>query len=387
MHQTSVSAYLTGKVPMHDAVRQALEVFVTRLEANSLGTTGTATIPIPILGNAPVSAAPAAPKIPSFARTFASIPVDGAAEKKDGVEPVAAAPSGPQLVEFPVDRGYQLAEMVRTSQKSGEITATFSLRKMLMWARATYLLQSAGFDYEDAIAGGFHLAAEGKSYGEERTFLRNSYQAVFNRECKLPRVKKRGDTKHPAYHLIKVIVEQSLPLWLYGPTGSGKTHTALEVLSDIGRPGLRIQGTGDMTVDDLLGGFGAKNGSTQFEYGPLPQAMMQGAGLIIDEITACPAEVLFELQAVLEGNPLVIKKNRGEVIQPQPGFTIIACDNTIGLGEASEYVGTNVMNEAFRDRFLFAEFDYMPADLEKAAVKLQLGNFLTERKWLASAKA
>jgi cobaltochelatase CobS len=160
----------------------------------------------------------------------------------------------------------------------------------------------------------------------------------------------------------------------------------MDIAKRLNRKFYRIQGTGDMTVDDLLGGWSAKDGSTYKEMGPLPLAMGfdgEPGLLIVDEATAIPSEVLFELHAVLEGAPLVIKKFRGMTIEPKPGFGVMINDNTIGQAEANEYVGTNMMNEAFRDRFLFLDYDYMPKDRELKAVTMGIDRFTSE--WVKEA--
>jgi MoxR-like ATPase len=129
-----------------------------------------------------------------------------------------------------------------------------------------------------------------------------------------------------------------------------------------------------------VGTFGlrASNGATEtiFEYASIPHAMSatirgdeSGRGLpcIVDEISLADSGALMTLQAVLEGEPLTISENGGETIFPDPGFQLIACDNTRGLGEAVAYVATLPVNEAFRDRFLFCEIGYSPN--EKAIIR------------------
>jgi hypothetical protein len=45
---------------------------------------------------------------------------------------------------------------------------------------------------------------------------------------------------------------------------------------------------------------------------------------------------------------------------------ILVTDNTRGLGESVEYVGTQAINEATRDRFYFVEFGSMEQEQELA---------------------
>lgn len=359
LHQSSISGYLNGNVDMPEAVQKALESLL------------------------PATGVVSGQKKPSFARTMASIPDGIGASATPAAPEVPAGP--PPKQGFPLDEAYKIVSMVRKANDGHELTATFSLRKTLMWGRAYALLQSDGYSDADALAGSFHLAVEAKTVGEEQQFLKNAFQSIFGLESMVPQIKasksRKDGNRHPSAYLMEPIVKAAIPIWLSGATGAGKTHETEALAARVGRTYHRIQGTGDMSVDDLLGGFGAKNGTTQFEYGPLPLAMKEGAVLNIDEITVIPSEVLFELQAILEGKPLVIKKNRGEVVTAAPGFTVIACDNTVGLAESPEYIGTKPMNEAFRDRFLFVHFSYLPEEVEKAAIKQQLEAFAVAQGW------
>jgi len=372
-HPSSISSYLNGNAQMPLAVQQAIESLITVSTAAAAGATST----------------PTSGHTPSFARTMASVP-EGRVPSADDTTSSLVGPNGPPPKQgFPLDTAYQIVRMVRRANDAHELTATFSLRKALMWGRAYALLQQDGYSDADALSGAFHLAVEAKTVGEEQQFLKNAFQNVFAMESRVPAVKAKQAMKdgnrHPSAYLIEPIVQACIPLWLVGATGTGKSHETEALAARVGRTYHRIQGTGDMSVDDLLGGFSAKNGTTQFEHGPLPLAMKEGAVLNIDEITVIPSEVLFELQAVLEGKPLVIKKNRGEVVTAAPGFCVIACDNTVGLAESPEYIGTKPMNEAFRDRFLFVHFDYLPEAVEKAAIAQTLQAFAAAQGWATAA--
>jgi hypothetical protein len=278
------------------------------------------------------------------------------------------------IAPFPHEAALKLAGTVRKAQETGELTTTFSLRKLQLWGELYTILQVESYSAKDALAAAFHLAVQAKTYGDERTFLNNVYQAVFGDDPKPPVVKppKGSAPQHPQAPLLRILLKHRIPVWLYGMTGVGKSFTVRQLSEELQRPFVRCQATGDMTVDDLLGGMGAHQGSTHFEHGPLPQAMRQGAILNIDEISFCSADVDAELHAVLEGAPLVIKKNRGEVVQAADGFTLVVNDNTLGLGERPEHVGTKVKNEAFRDRFAFLEFTHLPTTIEDRIVRDRL---------------
>src|SRR5690606_24744216 len=164
----------------------------------------------------------------------------------------------------------------------------FSLRKLMMWGEAFYLLQREGFDHNEALAGAFHLAAEAKTFGEDATYLREAFEKVFGFDVKPPRV--HGNTaradgnRHPADYLVEPVIREGRPVWMCGPTGSGKSHGSKDMPRRLGRPWLRVQGSDDSTVDDLVGGHVVRDRNTYFEYGPLPLMMKAGGVLIVDEV-------------------------------------------------------------------------------------------------------
>jgi MoxR-like ATPase len=102
------------------------------------------------------------------------------------------------------------------------------------------------------------------------------------------------------------------------------------------------------------------------------EAMKRGAVLLLDEIDLASHKVM-SLQSVLEGKGYFVKK-LGEWIEPANGFTVIATANTKGKGsDDGRFVGTNVLNEAFLDRFSVAMYQAYPSEaiekkiLQKAA--------------------
>ena len=144
----------------------------------------------------------------------------------------------------------------------------------------------------------------------------------------------------------------SIPIFVYGPTGLGKTTAIIEAARKHNRKAIKFNVSVSTTVDDMVGGIRLENGNTEFKYGPLINAMLNGDIIVLDELDAGDPVVLMELQPILEGKSYTIKKT-GEVIEPKDGFMIIATGNTKGTGDQTggEYVGTNVLNKAFRDRF------------------------------------
>lgn len=162
-------------------------------------------------------------------------------------------------------------------------------------------------------------------------------------------------------------------LWIYGPTGSGKSSMVARVCAEMNCPVMRINMSADTTISSFIGQWGTKmiDGVQHIAFleGPLLKAMIEGAVLIIDEITATPAPILMSLQKILEETvagerpTFVCSDNEGKIYHAHPRFRIVATDNTNGEGDASgSYAGTNIMNRAFLDRFgLFSELTYPSA--------------------------
>ena len=152
---------------------------------------------------------------------------------------------------------------------------------------------------------------------------------------------------------VKQIVKSNMfyPVFITGLSGNGKTLMVEQACAALKREVIRVNFTVETDEDDLIGGFRLVNGETKFFKGPVITAMERGAVLLTDEIDlANPAKVMC-LQSILEGSGYFIKKT-GEFVEPKEGFTIIATANTKGKGsDDGRFIGTNVLNEAFLERY------------------------------------
>ena len=159
--------------------------------------------------------------------------------------------------------------------------------------------------------------------------------------------------------------KQFYPCFVTGLSGNGKTTMIEQVASKTKRPMFRVNITAETDEDDLLGGFRLINGDTVWQDGPVVQAMKQGAILLLDEIDLASVKVMC-LQPVLEGKGVFLKKT-GVWVTPVAGFTVFATANTKGKGDDhGRFIGTNVLNEAFLDRFpVTMEQDYPSAAQER----------------------
>jgi hypothetical protein len=140
------------------------------------------------------------------------------------------------------------------------------------------------------------------------------------------------------------------PMYVTGLSGNGKTMMIEQVCAAEKREMIRVNVTIETDEDDLLGGFRLVDGRTVWQNGPVIVAMERGAVLLIDEVDL-GSNKLMCLQPVLEGKPVYLKKIN-KVITPMPGFNIVATANTKGKGsDDGRFIGTNIMNEAFLERF------------------------------------
>jgi len=156
------------------------------------------------------------------------------------------------------------------------------------------------------------------------------------------------------------------PTFITGLSGNGKTMMCEQISAKTKREVIRVNFTMETDEDDLIGGFRMLNGDTKFFKGPVVRAMELGAVLVLDEIDlGNPAKIMC-LQSILEGKGYFIKKT-GEFITPAAGFNIIATANTKGKGsEDGQFIGTNILNEAFLERFpVTCEQPYPPISIEK----------------------
>ena len=144
--------------------------------------------------------------------------------------------------------------------------------------------------------------------------------------------------------------EMFYPMFITGLSGNGKTLMVQETCARLKREYVRANITIETDEDDLIGGFRLLNGETVWHDGPVITAMKRGAVLLLDEIDLASNKIMC-LQPILEGSSIFIKKI-GKWIHPAPGFTVIATANTKGQGsDDGRFIGTNVLNEAFLERF------------------------------------
>ena len=169
---------------------------------------------------------------------------------------------------------------------------------------------------------------------------------------------------------IKQIVKSGIfyPVFVTGLSGNGKTLMIEQVHSEMKKELIRVNITIETDEDDLLGGFRLVNGETKFVPGPVIEAMERGCTLLLDECDL-GSNKLMCLQPVLEGKGVYLKKVN-KWVTPKDGFNVMATANTKGKGsEDGRFIGTNILNEAFLERFAITiEQPYPANSVEKKIV-------------------
>ena len=172
------------------------------------------------------------------------------------------------------------------------------------------------------------------------------------------------------------------PAFITGLSGNGKTFMVEQACAKAKREYFRVNITVETDEDDLLGHYALIDGNTVWQDGPVVKAMERGAILLLDEIDLASSKIMC-LQPVLEGKGVYLKKvNR--FVSPSVGFNVLATANTKGKGsEDGRFIGTNILNEAFLERFpITVEQEYPSMSVERkildkvfASLDIEAGDF------------
>lgn len=173
---------------------------------------------------------------------------------------------------------------------------------------------------------------------------------------------------------VDAIIKSKLfhPIYITGPTGNGKSTMVEQICAKTKTPLIRVNLNATDDEDKLIASKTLVDGNVVIEDGPVVIAMRKGIPILIDEIDAGGANLLMCLQGVLEGKPLYIK-SKNEIVYPTKGFNVIATANTKGKGsDDGRYIGTNVLNEAFLERFAIVFEQEYPGQKVEAKIVTNL---------------
>ena len=172
---------------------------------------------------------------------------------------------------------------------------------------------------------------------------------------------------------VKKIISSKIfyPTFITGLSGNGKTFSVEQACAALNRELIRVNITIETDEDDLIGGFRLVDGNTVWHNGPVVEALERGAVLLLDEVDLASNKILC-LQSVLEGKGIFLKKI-GRYVEPKAGFNIIATANTKGKGsDDGRFIGTNVLNEAFLERFALTFEQEYPSPVTETKILVRV---------------
>ena len=156
-----------------------------------------------------------------------------------------------------------------------------------------------------------------------------------------------------------------IPLYVYGPSGTGKSSLIRWIASQFDLPLYEVTGHSRLESPELIGSYTLQHNSTVFQDGPLTMAMRHGGIFLINELSLLDPSTTAGLNTVLDGQPLIIPET-GEQVSPHSAFLFVATDNTNGQGDEScIFAGTLCQNQALMSRFVMLQASYMPQEEEE----------------------
>jgi len=245
------------------------------------------------------------------------------------------------------------SDYIRTSLQAlyGNNVVGADIRAWCNMNDANYQTVTKKIDQFKTGRGKWNLEVTQKKVEEiERTF--QAPAVVPPAEQNLIPAKDDTFVKFGNFNDIKKIISSNLfyPTFITGLSGNGKTLSIEQACAQLKRELIRVNITIETDEDDLIGGFRLVNGETAWHNGPVIEALERGAVLLLDEIDLASNKILC-LQSVLEGKGVFLKKI-GKYVKPSAGFNVFATANTKGKGsDDGRFIGTNVLNEAFLERF------------------------------------
>ena len=148
--------------------------------------------------------------------------------------------------------------------------------------------------------------------------------------------------------LARAVCANVTSVLLQGPTSVGKTTMVEYLAARCGYRCIRINNHEHTDVQEYIGGYvTGRDGTLEFRYGVLVEALRNGDWIILDELNLAPSDVLEALNRLLDDNRELYIPETGEIIKPAPGFFLFATQNPAGV-----YGGRKPLSRAFRNRFI-----------------------------------
>ena len=250
----------------------------------------------------------------------------------------------------------------------GQVVTAADLRTYADEIGTSYQTLTKKLDQFKVQRGLWHLTAAEQL---EQTFNQPAVEPVVEKAENFIPAKDSNFVSFGSFTDLKKIISsrQYYPIFITGLSGNGKTFGVEQACAQLGREIIRVNITIETDEDDLIGGFRLVNGETAWHNGPVIEALERGAILLLDEVDLASNKILC-LQSILEGNGVFLKKI-GKYVKPANGFNVIATANTKGKGsDDGRFIGTNILNEAFLERFpITFEQSYPSAKVETSILQ------------------
>jgi midasin (ATPase involved in ribosome maturation) len=147
--------------------------------------------------------------------------------------------------------------------------------------------------------------------------------------------------------VLELCIKHNLPALLIGETGVGKTYLVVSEAKKIGKRCVRVSVNGELGINEIVGKWLVKNGSTYWQDGILVECMRRGDWIILDEINVAQPEIWMCINSVLDDSrSIILSEKDGELVVPHPDFRVFATMNP-----SEGYAGTKEMNPALMSRF------------------------------------
>lgn len=186
----------------------------------------------------------------------------------------------------------------------------------------------------------------------------------FDRGIHIPRVGANiimTDHFKKLVNTLGLLADSNIPVLLKGEAGSGKNQAIFCLAAERKMPVIRINCSGDLRTSSLLGRM-VPTADNQFTWqdGFIPLAIREGCYLVLDEINALEADILFSLHGLLDEGKLSVANN-SEVVVAHEDFRLFATMNP------SRYFATKPLNQALLDRLAVVPVDY-DQDIDSALI-------------------
>ncbi len=167
-------------------------------------------------------------------------------------------------------------------------------------------------------------------------------------------------------------------IYLFGPTGAGKSSALLNFCASLGIPLYEKPMYASLEFPELISRTDLVDGTTLTNYASLPLAMgaTGSPGIFCaNEIDKADDGMLAGLYEVLAGRPLETGIGGSDVVKPVDGFRFAATGNTTLMGDTTGlWVGSKQQDLAFQDRFWKVKVNYPSVEVEESLLEQVAGN-------------